>query len=175
MADKKGLRDPASKKKKDFTTQWIFAQYETGMAVSLIAHEGGLTEQRVYERMRQHPETYEDIKQIREKMYRTRIRRIRGLSDTITEGYLDRISDKIIACHSDEELDKLYEQIDMNTVQRIGKTASDRVQVAEGKATSIVGTPDGLPFQVLVTRLPEGKTPNDFTDSELEDLPVEER
>ena len=162
-------------KKQDFTTQWIFAQYETGMAVSLIAHEVGLTEQRVYERMRQHPETYEDIKQVREKMYRTRIRRIRGLSDTITEGYLDRISEKIIACHSDEELDKLYEQIDINNLQRIGKNYAERVQLAEGKATANIGTPDGLPFQVLVTRLPEGKTPDDFTDEELEQLPVEER
>jgi hypothetical protein len=163
------------KKQKDFTTQWIFAYYEDGMAVSKIAHAVKLTEQQVYVRMRQHPETYEDIKKVREKMYRTRIRRIRGLSDTITEGYLDRISDKIIACHSDEELDTLYEQIDINTVQKIGKTSSDRVQVAEGKATSIVGTPDGLPFQVLVTRLPEGKTPDDFTDEELEELPTEER
>ena len=163
------------KKQKDFTTHWIFDLYEDGMAVSLIANEVKLTEQRVYEKMRQHPETYEDIKQVREKMYRTRIRRIRGLSDKITEGYLDRISDKIIACQSDEELDKLYEQIDINTVQKIGKTSSDRVQVAEGKATSIVGTPDGLPFQVLVTRLPEGKTPDDFTDEQLEELPTEER
>ncbi len=165
----------ADKKQKDFTTHWIFDLYEDGMAVSLIAHEVKLTEQRVYEKMRQHPDCYEDIKQVREKMYRTRIRRIRGLSDKITEGYLDRISDKIIACHSDEELDKLYEQIDINIVQKIGKTSSDRVQVAEGKATSIVGTPDGLPFQVLVTRLPEGKTPDDFTDEELEELPTEER
>jgi hypothetical protein len=163
------------KKQQDFTTQWIFDLYESGMAVSLIANEVHLTEQQVYVRMRQHPDTYEDIKQVREKMYRTRIRRIRGLSDTITEGYLDRISDKIIACHSDEELDKLYEQIDINNVQRIGKSYADRVQLAEGKATANIGTPDGLPFQVLVTRLPEGKTPDDFTDEELEQLPTEER
>ena len=95
--------------------------------------------------------------------------RVRGLSDTITEGYLNRISDKIIACHSDEELDKLYEQIDINTVQKIGKTSSDRVQVAEGKATSIIGTDNNLPFKVIVTRLPEGKTPDDFTDEEIEE------
>ena len=56
------------------------------MAISLIAHKVKLTEQRVYEKMRQNPETYEDIKQVREKMYRTRIRRIRGLSDTPIEG-----------------------------------------------------------------------------------------
>ena len=161
------------KKQQDFTTQWIFSYYEDGMAVSAIAHEVKLTEQQVYVRMRQHPETYEDIKQVREKMYRTRIRRIRGLSDKITEGYLDRMSDKIIQTNSDEELDKIYEQIDK--VQRINKNYSDRVQVIEGKATSIVGTPDGLPFQVLVTRLPEGKTPDDFTNEQLEQLPTEER
>ena len=159
----------SDKKQKDFTTHWIFAYYEDGMAVSKIAHEVKLTEQQVYVRMRQHPETYEDIKKIREKMYRTRIRRIRGLSDTITEGYLDRISDKIIACHSDEELDKLYEQIDIHNVQKIGKSYADRVQVAEGKATSIIGTDNNLPFKVIVTRLPEGKTPDDFTDEEIEE------
>ena len=162
-----------AEKSQDFTTMWIFSYYEDGMAVSQIAHEVGLTEQRVYERMRRHPETYEDIKQVREKMYRTRIRRIRGLSDKITEGYLDRIADKIVQVTSDEELDEIYKEIDK--VQRINKNYADRVQVAEGKATSIVGTPDGLPFQVLVTRLPEGKTPDDFTDEELEQLPAEER
>ena len=97
----------SDKKQKDFTTHWIFAYYEDGMAVSKIAHEVKLSEQQVYVRMRQHPETYEDIKKVREKMYRTRIRRIRGLSDTITEGYLDRMSDKITQTNSDEELDEL--------------------------------------------------------------------
>ena len=46
----------ADKKQKDFTTHWIFAYYEDGMAVSKIAHEVKLTEQRVYEKMRRHPE-----------------------------------------------------------------------------------------------------------------------
>ncbi|MHC4231595.1 MAG: tyrosine-type recombinase/integrase [Planctomycetota bacterium] len=46
----------------DFTTHWIFDLYELGTAVSLIAHKVKLTEQRVYEKMRQHPETYEEVK-----------------------------------------------------------------------------------------------------------------
>ena len=60
----------------DFTTHWIFDLYESGMAVSLIAHKVKLTEQRVYEKMRQHPETYEELKQVREELY---CRRVRGL------------------------------------------------------------------------------------------------
>jgi hypothetical protein len=40
----------------DFTTHWIFDLYESGIAVSLIAHKVKLTEQPVYEKMRRHPE-----------------------------------------------------------------------------------------------------------------------
>ena len=60
----------------DFTTHWIFDLYELGTAVSLIAHKVKLTEQRVYEKMRRNPETYEEVKKVREELYCRRLRRL---------------------------------------------------------------------------------------------------
>ena len=60
----------------DFNTQWIFAQYEAGKAVSEIAAGMKCCESMVYARMR--PKTYEEVKKVREEMYCRRLRRVRG-------------------------------------------------------------------------------------------------
>ena len=46
----------------DFNTQWIFAQYEAGKAVSEIAAGMKVCESAVYARMRMRPKTYEEVK-----------------------------------------------------------------------------------------------------------------
>ena len=63
----------------DFNTQWIFAQYEAGKAVSEIAAGMKVCESAVYARMRMRPKTYEEVKKVREEMYCRRLRRARGL------------------------------------------------------------------------------------------------
>ena len=63
----------------DFNTQWIFAQYEAGKAVSEIAAGMKVRESAVYARMRMRPRTYEEVKKVREEMYCRRLRRVRGL------------------------------------------------------------------------------------------------
>ena len=63
----------------DFNTQWIFAQYEAGKAVAEIAAGMKVCESAVYARIRMRPETYEELKQVREELYCPRQRRLRGL------------------------------------------------------------------------------------------------
>ena len=73
---------------KDFPMQWIFAQYELGRPVSEIAAEMKISENRVYAKMRSRPKTYEEIKKAREEMYCRRLRRVRGLADSLALDYL---------------------------------------------------------------------------------------
>ena len=134
----------------DFTTLWIFAQYELGRAVSDIAAEIGCSMDRVYAKMRVCPKTYEEIKRAREEMYCRRLRRVRGLADEVVMGYLDRLAGKIARAETDEEFDALYEQIEK--VLKIAKQYGERVQLAEGKATANVGNAGGLPFKIVVTK-----------------------
>jgi hypothetical protein len=147
----------------DFTTLWIFAQYELGRPVSDIAAEIGCSEQRVYAKMRIKPKTYEEIKKAREEMYCRRLRRVRGLADSLALDYLERLHGKIQKADTDEEKDTLYTKID--EVLKIGKQFADRVQLAEGKATANVGNANGLPFKIVVTETYETTTKStDFTD-----------
>ena len=147
---------------KDFPMQWIFAQYELGRPVSEIAAEMKISENRVYAKMRSRPKTYEEIKKAREELYCRRLRRVRGLADSIAMDYLERLYGKIADAETDKEKDELYEKI--GEVLKIGKQFAERVQLAEGKATANIGNANGLPFKIIVTRLPEGKTPDDLTD-----------
>ena len=139
---------------KDFPTLWIFAQYEMGRAVSDIAAEIGCSEQRVYAKMRIKPKTYEEIKKAREELYCRRLRRVRGLADSIAMDYLERLYGKIADAETDTEKDALYEQIEK--VLKIGKQFAERVQLAEGKATANIGNGNGLPFKIVVTETYEG-------------------
>jgi hypothetical protein len=134
----------------DFTTLWIFAQYELGRPVSDIAAEIGCSMDRVYAKMRVRPKTYEEIKRTREELYCRRLRRVRGMADEVTMGYLERLADKITKAQTDEEFDGLYGQIEK--VLKIAKQYGDRVQLAEGKATANVGNANGLPFKIVVTK-----------------------
>ena len=69
-----------TERSQDFTTMWIFAQYESGRSVSEIATEIGVNEGTVYAKTRVRPKTYEEIKKIREEKYCRRLRRVRGLA-----------------------------------------------------------------------------------------------
>ena len=147
----------------DFTTQWIFAQYEAGRSVSEIAAEIGLSENTVYAKMRVQPKTYDQIKTIREEKYCRRLRRVRGLADTIALDYLERLHSKIQNAATDAEKDALYDKID--EVLKIAKQYGDRVQLAEGKLTANIGNGSGLPFKIVVTETYETTTKStDFTD-----------
>jgi len=134
----------------DFETQWVFAQYESGKPVSAIAAEMKISMSRVYAKMRVRPKTYEEIKCAREELYCRRLRRVRGMADEVTMGYLERLADKIAAAKTDEEFDALYEQIEK--VLKISKQYGDRVQLAEGKLTANIGNGNGLPFKIVVTK-----------------------
>ncbi|RKY08943.1 MAG: hypothetical protein DRP56_03375 [Planctomycetota bacterium] len=134
----------------DFETQWIFAEYESGRPVSEIAAGMKISVSRVYAKMRVRPKTYEEIKCAREELYCRRLRRVRGMADEVTMGYLERLAEKIAEAKTEEEFDALYGQIEK--VLKIGKQYGDRVQLAEGKATANVGTAGGLPFKIVVTK-----------------------
>ena len=149
----------------DFNTQWIFAQYEAGKPVSEIAAGMKVCESAVYARLRMRPKTYEEIKKVREELYCRQLRRARGLADAIALDYLERHYAKRQKAKSDKAIEKIDEQIDK--VMKIGKLVADRVQLAEGKATANIGNANGLPFKIIVTRLPEGKTPDDLTDEHV--------
>ena len=108
--------------KTNFETMWVFAQYEDGKAVSAIAAEMGRSEGFVYAKLKQKPEKYEDVKKIREERYNRRLRRIRGLGDRHIEEFLEGLDDK-----------EASERIE--TINRISKDISNRVQLSDGKAT----------------------------------------
>ncbi|MHC4782969.1 MAG: hypothetical protein ACYTE0_07955 [Planctomycetota bacterium] len=149
----------------DFNTQWIFAQYEAGKPVSAIAAEMKVSESAVYARMRMRPKTYEELKKVREELYCRRLRRVRGLADELALDYLERQYAKRQKAKSEKAIEKIDEQIEK--VLKIGKLFADRVQLAEGKATANLGNANGLPFKIIVTRLPEGKTPDDLSEQDL--------
>ena len=132
----------------DFTTQWIFAQYEMGRPVSEIAAEMNVCESAVYARMRVKPETYDQVKKVREEQYCRRLRRVRGLADSIALNYLERLYQKMQTAQSDEEKAELDSKID--DVLKIARLYADRVQLAEGKVTA--GDANGLPFRIVVTK-----------------------
>ena len=138
-----------TERSQDFTTMWIFAQYESGRSVSDIAAEIGINEGTVYAKMRVRPKTYEEIKKIREEKYCRRLRRVRGLADKIALDYLERLHRKIQDAETDKEKDALYGKID--EVLKIAKQYGDRVQLAEGKLTANIGNGNGLPFKIVVT------------------------
>ena len=129
--------------KKDFELEWVFAEYGAGRAVSEIAKELGKSEGYVYARMRRKPDKYEDVKRIREENHNVRIRRIRGLADTLVLDYLEGLA------ADDKEAGE-----DIDRVNRIAKDYAHRVQLAEGRATENVGVGgvNALPFTVIVQK-----------------------
>ena len=143
---------------KDFEVDWIYAQYEDGKAVSDIAKTLGKSESYVYAKMKQKPEKYEDVKQIREEKHNRRLRRIRGLADRHIEEFL-------------EGLDKQKASERIETVNRIAKDYATRVQLVEGKATENIGV-GGMnkPFEVIITKTYEvAKMPDDPSSSSKQD------
>ena len=147
----------------DFELEWIYARYGNGDNVADIAKELKKSESYVYASMKRLPEKYEDVKVIREEKHDVRIRRIRGLADTITLDYLEDIG-------SDKE--KAAGAIDK--VSRIAKEYAHRVQLAEGKNTENYGVngKDGLPFEVIIMKTyetPDGEAPQPEKD-EIEEV-----
>ena len=80
----------------DFNTQWIFAQYEAGKAVSEIAAGMKVCESAVYARMRMRPKTYEEVKKVREEMYCRRLRRVRLDEGKATENIGNASGDLLV-------------------------------------------------------------------------------
>ena len=125
---------------KEFELDWIYTQYEDGEDVAKIAKILGKSESYVYAQMKQRPKKYEDIKKVLEEKHNRRIRRIRGLADRRIEEFL-------------EEITKQQASERIETINRISKDSSSRVQLSDGKATENIGV-GGLnrPFNVLITK-----------------------
>jgi hypothetical protein len=134
----------------DFTTQWIFAQYEMGRPVSEIAAEMDVCESAVYARMRVKPETYEQAKQVREEMTGRRVRRNCGLADDIAQAYLEYQQwKKDNPGQIDEDKEKAFADVDR--VVRIGKSYSDRMMTMDGKGSGGINvTANEIPIQVVI-------------------------
>ena len=125
---------------KEFELDWIYTQYEDGESVAEIAKILGRSESYVYAQMKKKPQEYEDIKKVLEEKHNRRIRRIRGLADRRIEEFL-------------EEITKQQASERIETINRISKDSSGRVQLSEGKATENIGV-GGLnrPFNVIITK-----------------------
>ena len=79
-----------------------------------------------------------------------RIRQISGLADGITQKYVESLSETINDPEAtDEEKAKAFGEMDK--VLRVAKQYSDRVLLAEGKATENLGV-GGMPFNVIITK-----------------------
>ena len=139
---------------KDFELEWVFTQYEDGEAVAKIAKILGRSESYVYAQMKQRPEKYEDIKKVLEEKHNRRIRRIRGLADRHIEEFL-------------EGLDKQQASEKIETINRISKDTSSRVQLSDGKATENIGL-GGMPFEVTFVKNYEGLPPETAEDGTQE-------
>jgi hypothetical protein len=150
---------------KDFNRGWILAVYGLGRPVSEIADELGKSTSYVYDQMRQRPENYDDVKRLREEQYNLTLRRVRGLADQFTLSYLETLQGRLNNPDlSDEQKDTLFEQIDQ--VAKIARQYSDRISALEERAmeASAGAGANRLPFKVIITRLPEGKTPEEIVE-----------
>ena len=78
------------------------------------------------------------------------IRQISGLADGITQKYVESLSKTINDPEAtDEEKSEAFGEMDK--VLRVAKQYSDRVLLAEGKATENVGV-SGMPFTMIVRK-----------------------
>ena len=92
------------------------------------------------------------------------IRQISGLADGITQKYVKSLSETINDPEAtDEEKAKAFGEMDK--VLRVAKQYSDRVLLAEGKATENLGV-GGMPFNVIITKTYETPATEDTEDSE---------
>ncbi len=92
------------------------------------------------------------------------IRQISGLADAITQKYVESLSETINDPEAtDEEKAKAFGEMDK--VLRVAKQYSDRVLLAEGKATENLGV-GGMPFNVIITKTYETLATEDTEDSE---------
>ncbi len=185
------------KEKANFERMWVFAEYEYGKTVPVIAAGMERSEGFVYAKLRQEPERYEKAKIIREEMYGQKIPRssrvgdrltkersgqsgeeLRGVNmnetvkdkklnmireisekaDALTLEYVEGLSEKVNDPNTNQaERQKVFSEIDK--VLRIAKQYSDRVLLAEGKATENIGLGEmNRPFNVLITKTYENET-----------------
>jgi len=87
------------------------------------------------------------------------IRQISGLADGITQKYVESLSETINDPEAtDEEKAKAFGEMDK--VLRVAKQYSDRVLLAEGKATENLGV-GGMPFNVIITKTYENQESED--------------
>jgi uncharacterized protein involved in type VI secretion and phage assembly len=142
---------------REYEQGFILSMYEEGKPVSEIAKKLKKTEAYVYAQMRQQPETYEDLKRVREEKYQLTLRRVRGLADKITLEYLERLNERLQdEKTTDEEKEKIFAEIDR--VQKIGRQYADRVLLAEGKTTQNIGiSKNDIPIEVVIHKTYEGR------------------
>jgi hypothetical protein len=135
---------------KEFGTQWVFAQYELGRSVAEIAAEMKKSEAFVYAKLRLKPETYEDVKRIREEQFNRRLRRVSGLADKFILDYLEELQKRKDNPNlSAEDRANVFKEIDQ--VAKIAKQYADRLLLAEGKPTENVSVRnEDIPIQVII-------------------------
>ncbi|MCD6394552.1 MAG: hypothetical protein J7M40_13740 [Planctomycetes bacterium] len=93
------------------------------------------------------------------------IRQISGLADGITQKYVESLSETINDPEASvEEKAKAFGEMDK--VLRVAKQYSDRVLLAEGKATENLGV-GGMPFNVIITKTYEQKPDDVSQQSEV--------
>jgi len=149
--------------KTDFELDWIYAQYEDGLSVAVIAKELGRSESYVYALMKQRPEKYEDVKKVREQIYNRIIRRVRGVADKITLEYVESLL-KIIDDPQADEDKKQKAFAEMDKVLRIAKQYSDRVLLAEGRNTENIGVGGTGITMIVQKNYPDKETAEDACD-----------
>jgi hypothetical protein len=135
---------------KEFWTQWVFAQYEMGRPVAQIAAEMKKSEAFVYAKLRLKPETYEDVKRIREEQVNRRLRRVCGMADKFILDYLEELQKRKDNPNlSAEDRANVYKEIDQ--VAKIAKQYADRLLLAEGKSTENISVRnEDIPIQVII-------------------------
>ena len=87
------------------------------------------------------------------------IRKISELADGVTLEYVKGLSEIISDAKADTK-EKQNAFTEMDKVLRIAKQYSDRVLLAEGKATENIGM-GGMPFKVIITKTYEKETTDD--------------
>jgi hypothetical protein len=140
----------SKKELKEFWTQWVFAQYELGRPVAHIAAEMKKSEEFVYAKLRLKPETYEDVKRIREEQVNRRIRRVCGMADKLILDYLEELQKRKDNPNlSAEDRANVFKEIDQ--VAKIAKQYADRLLLAEGKSTENISVRnEDIPIQVII-------------------------
>ena len=92
------------------------------------------------------------------------MQKVSGIADELALGYVERLRKTINDLDGEQKSINPHE---MDRVLRIAKQYSDRVLLAEGKATENIGVggSGGMPFNVVFTKTYETKQVEETTDN----------